>query len=212
VYFIVIFPLHFVLKKNLDQWYQSRLLLIVFQCMSPTRSEYRKLVLETVSLKDNCSRSPKKPSMVEEKKNDGAEDSIRLLQTFVGNLFGAKFHKGVRKNQHILKRGSACFIHSCGWRGPRCILLLIAESRRTSSQQGYQAVGIVDNNTRTTIQHQVASQGTRSSSQPAVSIVIRHPAFQGWGIMWFFPTGCLWCSLGPTIYVEAPCSLWVSTS
>ena len=114
VYFIVIFLVHFVLKNNLDQWYQSRLLLIIFQCMSPTSSEYSKLGLEIVSLKDNHSRSPKKPSMEEEKKNDRAEDYIRLLQTFVGNLFGAKFHKGVWKNQHILKRGSACFIHSCG--------------------------------------------------------------------------------------------------
>jgi hypothetical protein len=50
-----------------------------FQCMSPTRSEYRKLGLELVSLEDNLSRMPKKPSMVEEKKNDGADDSINLL-------------------------------------------------------------------------------------------------------------------------------------
>jgi hypothetical protein len=47
--------------------------------MSPTRSEYRKLGLELVSLEDNRSRTPKKPSMVEEKKNDGADDSINLL-------------------------------------------------------------------------------------------------------------------------------------
>jgi hypothetical protein len=50
-----------------------------FQCMSPTRSEYRKLGLELVSLEDNISRMPKKPSMVEENKNDGADDSINLL-------------------------------------------------------------------------------------------------------------------------------------
>jgi hypothetical protein len=47
--------------------------------MSPTRSEYRKLGLELVSLEDNLSRTPKKPSMVEEKKNDGADDPINLL-------------------------------------------------------------------------------------------------------------------------------------
>jgi hypothetical protein len=47
--------------------------------MSPTRSEYNKLGLELVSLEDNCSRSPKKPSMAAEKKNDGAKDSINLL-------------------------------------------------------------------------------------------------------------------------------------
>jgi hypothetical protein len=47
--------------------------------MSPMRSEYRKLGLELVSLEDNLSHMPKKPSMVEEKKNDRADDSINLL-------------------------------------------------------------------------------------------------------------------------------------
>jgi hypothetical protein len=47
--------------------------------MSPTRSEYSKLGLELVSLEDNRSRTPKKPSMAEEKKNDRADDSINLL-------------------------------------------------------------------------------------------------------------------------------------
>jgi hypothetical protein len=47
--------------------------------MSPTRSEYRKLGLKLVSLEDNRSRTPKKPSMAEEKKNDGADDPINLL-------------------------------------------------------------------------------------------------------------------------------------
>ena len=47
--------------------------------MSPTRYEYRKLGLELVSLEDNRSRTPKKPSMAEEKKNDRAGDSINLL-------------------------------------------------------------------------------------------------------------------------------------
>lgn len=42
-----------------------------------------------------------------------------------------------QKRQHILKRGSTFFIHRCGWRGSRCILLLIAEARRTSSQQRF---------------------------------------------------------------------------
>jgi hypothetical protein len=53
--------------------------LIVFQCMSPMRSDYRKLDLELVSLEENHSHMPKKPSMVEEKKNDEAKDSINLL-------------------------------------------------------------------------------------------------------------------------------------
>jgi hypothetical protein len=47
--------------------------------MSPTRSEYIKLGIKLVSLEDNRSRTPKKPSMAEEKKNDGADDSISLL-------------------------------------------------------------------------------------------------------------------------------------
>jgi hypothetical protein len=47
--------------------------------MSLTRSEYRKLGLELVSLEYNCSRTPMKPSMAKEKKNDGANDSINLL-------------------------------------------------------------------------------------------------------------------------------------
>jgi hypothetical protein len=50
-----------------------------FQCMSPTRSEYSKLGLELVSLEENHFRTPKKPSMAEEKKNDGADDPINLL-------------------------------------------------------------------------------------------------------------------------------------
>ena len=32
------------------------------------------------------------------------------------------------------EEGSAFFIHRCGWKGPHCILLLIAEARGTSSQ------------------------------------------------------------------------------
>ena len=47
--------------------------------MSPTRSEYRNLCLELVSLEENCSLMPKKPSTVEENKNDGVEYSINFL-------------------------------------------------------------------------------------------------------------------------------------
>jgi hypothetical protein len=79
VHFFIISPLSFRAENNLDQWYQSRLLLIIFQCMSPMRSEYSKLGLELVSLEDNHSHMPKKPSMVEEKKNDGADDPINLV-------------------------------------------------------------------------------------------------------------------------------------
>jgi hypothetical protein len=79
VYFIVIFLLSFHFENNPYQWYQSRLLLIVFQCMSPTRSEYSKLGLELVSLEENFSRTPKKPSMEAEKKNEGEKYYINLL-------------------------------------------------------------------------------------------------------------------------------------
>jgi hypothetical protein len=79
VYFIVISLLSFLSKNNLDQWYQSRLLLIVFQYMSPTRSEYNKLGLEIVSIENNHSHTPKKPYMEDEKKNNGEKDSINLL-------------------------------------------------------------------------------------------------------------------------------------
>ena len=53
--------------------------MIVFQCMSPMRSEYSKLGIKLVSLEDNGSRMPKKPSIAKEKKNDGADDPISLL-------------------------------------------------------------------------------------------------------------------------------------
>ena len=47
--------------------------------MSPTRSEYKNLGLELVSLEENLSFIPKKPPKAEEKKNDGANDHINLL-------------------------------------------------------------------------------------------------------------------------------------
>ena len=47
--------------------------------MSLMRSEYSKLGLDLFSLEYNLSYMPKKPSMEEEKKNDGADDSINLL-------------------------------------------------------------------------------------------------------------------------------------
>ena len=50
-----------------------------FQCMSPMRFEYSKLGLEIVSFEDNHSLTPKKSSMKEENKNDGADDPINLL-------------------------------------------------------------------------------------------------------------------------------------
>jgi hypothetical protein len=47
--------------------------------MSPTRSEYIKFGIKLVSLEENISRMPKKPSMEEEKKNDEEKYSINLL-------------------------------------------------------------------------------------------------------------------------------------
>jgi len=47
--------------------------------MSLTRFEYRNLDLEIVSLVYNHSHTPRKPSMVEENKNDKGYDSINLF-------------------------------------------------------------------------------------------------------------------------------------
>ena len=47
--------------------------------MSLMRSKYRNLGLELVSLEENFSHTPKKPSMEEENKNEGAKDSINLF-------------------------------------------------------------------------------------------------------------------------------------
>jgi hypothetical protein len=117
VYFIVISLLSFHSENNLDQWYQSKLLLIIFQCMSPTRSEYIKLGLELVSLEDNHSCMPKKPSMEAEKKNDEAEDSINMLLeqalvqqreemmenfSHIHYCIWVKFRRRVRRNCHFL--------------------------------------------------------------------------------------------------------------
>jgi hypothetical protein len=47
--------------------------------MSPTRSEYKELGLELVSLEDKSSCMPKRPLMVGEKKDDGIGDPFKLL-------------------------------------------------------------------------------------------------------------------------------------
>jgi hypothetical protein len=47
--------------------------------MSPTRSTYRELGLDLVSLEDNRSHHPKRPPMVEEKRNKRVEYPINLL-------------------------------------------------------------------------------------------------------------------------------------
>jgi hypothetical protein len=47
--------------------------------MSMTRSDYRKLGIKLVSLEDNRSCTPKKPSIAEENKNNKEDDPISLL-------------------------------------------------------------------------------------------------------------------------------------
>jgi hypothetical protein len=47
--------------------------------MSPTRSEYKELGLELVSLKERSSHMPKKPPMEGENKNDGTGYPFKLL-------------------------------------------------------------------------------------------------------------------------------------
>jgi hypothetical protein len=44
-----------------------------------TRSWYREMGLELASLEENLSRQPKRPPMVEEKRNEGEEDPIKLF-------------------------------------------------------------------------------------------------------------------------------------
>jgi hypothetical protein len=76
--------------------------------MSPTRSEYRKLGLELVSLEYNRSRTPKKPSMVEENKNDGAENSINML---LEKDLTRQREKMMENFSHILQRLPIKHVH-----------------------------------------------------------------------------------------------------
>jgi hypothetical protein len=47
--------------------------------MSPTRSEYKELGLELVSLKERSSYTPKRPLMEGENKDDGIGDPFKLF-------------------------------------------------------------------------------------------------------------------------------------
>jgi hypothetical protein len=76
MHFFIISPLSFRAENNPDQWYQSRLLLIVFQCMSPTRSEYRKLGLELVSLEGQSL------SHTQETLNGGRKENRRSRRSY----------------------------------------------------------------------------------------------------------------------------------
>jgi hypothetical protein len=77
--FFVIFILSFHSLINLDQWYQSSFLFVVSPCMSSMRSRYKELGLELVELGKDHSFQPKQPPMVEEKRDDGAGDPIKML-------------------------------------------------------------------------------------------------------------------------------------
>jgi hypothetical protein len=61
----------------MDRWYQSSLL-VISQSMSPTRSGYRELGLELVSLEDNQSRQPNH-SMSKENRYVGAGDPFKMF-------------------------------------------------------------------------------------------------------------------------------------
>jgi hypothetical protein len=68
--------------------------------MSLMRFEYSKLGLELVSLEYNFSRKPNKPSMAEEKKNNGADDPINLL---LEQALMRQRDEMMEKFSHILK-------------------------------------------------------------------------------------------------------------
>jgi hypothetical protein len=64
------------------------------------RSEYRKLGLEFVSLEENRSCTPKKTSMVADKKNNGAKDYINL---FLEQALMRQRDKMMENFSHILQ-------------------------------------------------------------------------------------------------------------
>jgi hypothetical protein len=51
----------------------------VFLCMSPTRSGYKELGLELVEPLQDQPHKPRRPPMVEEKKDEGAGDPFKIL-------------------------------------------------------------------------------------------------------------------------------------
>jgi hypothetical protein len=71
----------FCSQNNTDQCCQSRLLLVVSYCMSLTRIGYGELGIKLVSLEENRSHHPRKPPMVEEKRDAGVEYLVKLFLT-----------------------------------------------------------------------------------------------------------------------------------
>jgi hypothetical protein len=64
---------------NLDQWYQSGLLILDPSFMSPTRSGYKVLGLDMVEPLQDQPRKPRRSPMGEENKYEGARDPIKML-------------------------------------------------------------------------------------------------------------------------------------
>jgi hypothetical protein len=79
MHFFIISSLSLCAKNNLDQWYQSKLLLIVFFNACPQRGPSIESWISSLSLLRTISLTPKKPSMVEENKNDGVDDPISMI-------------------------------------------------------------------------------------------------------------------------------------
>jgi len=71
VYFIITSLISFLFENNMNEGYQRRLFLIIFQCMAIKRFKYRMFVSSLYLLR-TISLVAKKPSMVKEKKNDRA--------------------------------------------------------------------------------------------------------------------------------------------
>jgi hypothetical protein len=76
---IVLFVSHFVLNIIQISGIREIFSLLFLGACPSTRSGYRELGLELVSLGDDHSCHPKKPPMVEEKRDDEAGDPFKML-------------------------------------------------------------------------------------------------------------------------------------
>jgi hypothetical protein len=70
---------HFILNIIQISGIRVSLLLVISQSRSPTRSGYRELGLELVSLEDKLSLQPKRPPMAEEKRDDKEGDPFKTF-------------------------------------------------------------------------------------------------------------------------------------
>jgi hypothetical protein len=69
--------------------------------MSPTRLKYKELGLELVSLEDKISRTPKRPLMEGEKKDDETSDPFKM---FLEEALMQQRNKMMDSFTHILRR------------------------------------------------------------------------------------------------------------